>query len=70
MKRPRGGEVWRRRSDGRETRVAYRRTVNPMGSVRPHLDRESWWSLVFHDLSFAEHESDFLRAYEFVRRAP
>jgi hypothetical protein len=70
-KRPRRGEIWRRKSDGLGVSVEARRTVNPMEPVRSHSDMR--WSLVLWTAEGADkfgcdHECHFLDAFEFVER--
>jgi hypothetical protein len=66
--RPRKGQRWRRKSDGREVVVQSRRKVRPMAHVRPGSDM--CWSLVSWECAPSNggvcHESDFVFDHEFV----
>lgn len=68
MARPRKRQVWKRKSDGAEVEVQFRRRTRPMAGVRAHSDMV--WSMVAwtrRNTGGIVHETDFVSEYEFVR---
>ena len=55
-KRPRGGQVWKRRHSEEEVRVLARRYTNSMGSI-----------VLLNGPRLYMHEAEFVRDYKFVR---